>query len=84
MRFKGMTPNISIAHPIMGNRNIPVLLMNLKLLPRVRRVYMSRKLWWFETYTAGTSGGGRFSNLSYSILKNGATVSDAQILAIEN
>lgn len=83
MRFKGITPNKNMAHPIIGKRNMLVLLMNLKVLPSVRRVYMSRKLWWLETYTAGVSDGGKFSNPSNLILKNGLTVKPAHNLAIK-
>lgn len=49
MRFKGITPKKNMAQPIMGKRKMLVLLMNLKGFPRVRRVYMSRKLWWLDT-----------------------------------
>ena len=82
MRRKGITPIKNIAHPTTGKMKIAVLLMNLKLLPRVRRVYMSKKLWWLDTYTAGVFGEGKFSNPSISTFKNGVTVASAQILAI--
>lgn len=82
MRFKGIAPSRNMAHPTTGKRKIEVLLMNLKLLPRVRRANMSRKLWWLDTYTAGVSDEGKLPNPSTSTFKNGVTVKRAHILAI--
>jgi len=38
IRRRGITPKRYIAHPIIGNIKILVLLINLKHLPRIRRV----------------------------------------------
>lgn len=68
MRLSGMWPVRYIDQPMIGIRKLLVLLINLNGRPNWKRVYMSRKLWWFATYTAPSSAWGRFSKPSISVV----------------